>query len=863
MKKLTLLLLLLLIPIVLAQTVTLVVPINNTFAVNNTINFSSTYTSSLFITENIISYYKLDETSGVILDSVNGIHNGSVVEPVGYALARGFPGILDNSINVSATESGLAGAHVNFTTPQTACMDFNCTISAWVNFTTRGNRYIYYQGSADIDNANHSSILVSSGKVVFQFENATGTNHVLNSANNQNNSQWQHVVAVMNTTDMLLYVNGTLDSFQGLNSTAINIQDFRNLIGGGASNTGGVTDIIQGGIDELGIWNSSLTSAEILTLFNSGNAEPFTSSISTLSNLTLNIFNTDGSLFLANFTELTGRTNQTSWISSFVGLIPRGYLWNAEACLNNASCVVSQNNFSFIQGLSDQIQNLTPIVYETELSPFNVSFNTTGTPSGFLWWNGTRMAGTATQITGNLWRLTADFQLGTSPTEPIGTKNVFWEIITGLVRNNQTVLTQTFSPSNFTICGTATQNVPYINLTYYNETTAQENVGAEVTSSTWTYYRNVITTNKTLSFSDSSMQLNHTFCFSPSNKPITVDLQYSFKNDYSQQRIFGLSATTLTNVTSNNKLFLLPDSQGLFSKFQAITRTGAPVSDVKATITRTLGGGTITVTTAFTDDSGFVNFFLDPDITYTATFQKAGFAINTFTFVPTTELRSVLMGGGADVISNGTQIASNTTYIIAPTESHLQNNTDILFQFNVTSTQPITRIFMNITNGTHQFGTATFSGISNISTIVNTGTNKTIVGYFTIETSGEAFTVTRVWSVGPDFIGRYSIFRQFEFFNDYEFNDFIRILIVLASITGVLIFLSTKELLDSSESKIITALLLIWGFSIVGWLNTGIVANEALQFSKLAVFGNQYGIAMLTTGVAVFFVFRRVFIRRI
>ena len=291
---------------------------------------------------------------------------------------------------------------------------------------------------------------------------------------------------------------------------------------------------------------------------------------------------------------------------------------------------------------------------------------------------------------------------------------------------------------------------------------------------------------------------------------------------------------------------------------------GNIVQDVLATVTRDIGGVSTAITTDSTDSSGLVTLFLNPDFNYDYVFSKTGFVDNPFTLRPSsTDIYNVVMAT-ADAGINGTELGLNTTYLITPTNSTLNNNTLYTFGFNVSSAQPITSISMNITANGTQLDAATLSSAGFISVDINTDNQTRIIGYYTIESDDEIFTFTKIWTVGEEFIGDYSIFRQFKLFNDYGFSDLIRILLIIATITGIMIFLSAGELIETSESKILVSILMLWAFSIVGWLDTGLVTTSAApNADAISKFGSQYGIAMVSSAVASFFILRRVFIRRI
>ncbi|KKK57943.1 hypothetical protein LCGC14_3049400, partial [marine sediment metagenome] len=354
------------------------------------------------------------------------------------------------------------------------------------------------------------------------------------------------------------------------------------------------------------------------------------------------------------------------------------------------------------------------------------------------------------------------------------------------------------------------------------ETTGEEDITAFI-GSTWVYYIGSGGVNKTLNYANVTENHHWTFCFEPGNHTISSTLSLSYNNAQSQQRVFIPTLLTLSNITTTQKLFLLPTALGLFTQFKTEDTIGNTLTLVKAVITRVLGGNTITITSSFTDGSGLVVFFLNPDITYSGSFSKTGFVTNNFVFVPITDIRVVVLGITGAVIG-GTDISQNMSYQTFPLNSSLQNNTDFLFGFDVNASETLTLISMNITspNGT-QLGFQSNAGAGFISETINTKNFTIINGAFVIQTSNETIKFVRIWIVGNDFIGDYSLFRQLGLFLDYEFKDFTRLLIVIAVIFGLMIFLTAGQITDTSESQIAVLIILVWIFSVVGWLQNPIV----------------------------------------
>lgn len=501
--------------------------------------------------------------------------------------------------------------------------------------------------------------------------------------------------------------------------------------------------------------------------------------------------------------------------------------------------------------------------FETAREPFLINVTTNGSTisAGTLVFNSVGTTGsTITNTAGNNFTIVRFISIPVG----IGTLNHFFNL-TAAGRVVSTITnTQLINATNFTLCGVAPQNIEYINISFRNETLAEENITATI-DSTWTFSLSALSgVNKTLIFTNASENPSYTFCSTPGDRNLNIDMTMNYNNDISQQRSFALTRQ-LSSVVTNQLLYLLPTTLGLFSQFVTVDTLGRVIPSVKAGVTRILGGNTITIGSGFTDGSGFISFFTNPDALYTGTFEKTGFTTEIFTFTPITDLRTVTMAASSLTVTNGTTITLNTTYIITPTNTTLLNNTNVTFGFNVTSEQDIIFISLNITNSTgHQLGFVSSTGAGFISTIVNTSENTKLFGTFILNTTTESLIIQKVWIVGNFFTGDYSIFRQLTLYNTYGFKDFFRLAMVLFVIFGTLIFMTRKEITDTAESKIMIVTLLIWAFSIVGWLDSGFIVNNASSsISPITQSANQYGVAILITmGGAIFFLGRRIFIRR-
>lgn len=561
---------------------------------------------------------------------------------------------------------------------------------------------------------------------------------------------------------------------------------------------------------------------------------------------------------------------------------------NLDTCLldyNGANttlnCTANTTSFLYINGVNNLSifandtfgnSNTTTTTWSYNITQINESFNTpvfttstqtfivnitinenfTGAPtSPSLIYNGTtNTGGTVTSTGGDNYTLSQTIDI---PNIVNGTSDWLFSFTLNSSLFNSSTLQQTVIRLDLINCNANS----FINFTFTNETLAEEDVTATFDSN-WNYFIGSGTISRTLSFTNATENPFYGFCLNAVNDTLFTQVNVSYTNSISQQRQFRPTLLTLTNVTTNQVLFLLPTTDGLFNTFRTEDTLGNTIVGARGTITRTLGGSPITVAIDVTDGSGLVVFFLDPDITYTATFSASGFADNVFTFVPTTDLRTVIMGSVA-AVTGGSNISLGLSYNILPTNATLNNGTSVTFQFNVSSFETITFMGFNISNGTTTLLLVNQTNNGTISGVLNTGTNSSFIGVFTITTINETLIITRTWIIEQGFIGDYSIFRQFTLFNEYGFRDFIRLLIVIATLVIVMIFMS-REIGIDEEVKMVVVILMVWAFSIVGWLDTGVaISSSSSSINSLSQFSNQYGIAIVSTVAASYFILRRAF----
>ncbi|KKN65809.1 hypothetical protein LCGC14_0477450 [marine sediment metagenome] len=811
------------------------------------------WTESMIV--DVIAHYDMNETSGTNTDNVfdhtnNGTSNN--MSFIAWFIENGYD---FNGIDTDITFN-------RWIQDET----FNWTYNFWINVSdTSGDQRFFTPRNDTLMIARYGT---------------TGEGCVVANYCILFDGTWREtglVVGVGDTTMVTLSHNGTGLRF-GLNGTYLSYFEGTPVAPSGintfGAGSGGVNFADMQG-DEFTVLNRSVSDTELLNdWYNGGEGRVFRDVFTPIITLnspvdnfsTLNqtiIFNgtvdspTNVTLFIdgtLNETNSSG-INDTNYL--FTKTISDGnHNWTYESC-NSFGCSIATTRTFTISRFLENSQTFNPFTFETKSEEFiiNITTDPSSTPSSAnLIYNGTdKGSATVTSLGNN------NFNISQTIDIPTGDGNNSWlfNLTIDSVIESSSSQQQSVGLINLTFCQAAPQNIPYLNFTFTNETTNQEDVTAFIDSS-WTYFLGGGSVTKDLSYANATEAFNYDFCFNPPNQTLTTSVNISYNNPESQQRISNLVFSTLTNLTTQQQLFLLPTNLGLFTQFFTQDTIGNTLVGVLATITRTLVGSPITITSDTTDGSGLVVFFLNPDVTYTATFSKTGFLDNVFSFIPITDLRTVTMGSTTITIVNGSTISLGTSYEIQPSNESLNNNTIVTFSFNVTSGETITLISMNITNSTTQRLFVSNAGQGFISGTVNTDNNTRLFGEFIIQTDNETLTIKRVWFIGSEFIGDYSLFRQLTLFNDYGFDEFIKFLIVLATIVGLLIFMSGDNQIED-EIKMAVITLAVWGFSIVRWLDTGIVVGSSTaNINALTQFSNQYGIAILTTAGATYFILRRI-----
>ncbi|KKL49995.1 hypothetical protein LCGC14_2309930, partial [marine sediment metagenome] len=494
------------------------------------------WTSNLNV--DIVSFYKLNETSGSAIDSL-GLMNSTTVQS---GVVQGVEGLINNSYNFTSVSS-----RVDFNSNQQQT-NSNQTYSIWFNpGNTAPNTAIFVRGDAGEDN--YDAIAYDDGFIRFFIGPQSGSSSRWNATSTKDvmlpNGTWYNIVvntsgsATASSTN--IFINGVLQttSFTTAGSNRSRPSDSVSLfLGGGIPETGNI-NVTNGRIDEVGIWNRSLTTDEINNLYNGGSGISFTdifninvtldspindsdfltnsinfsatlndseNPLNILVNSTLEVWHNNGTRFSIDTINITGNFN----VSNFSKTIPIGddYLWNVIATDNNSRTGTAENNFTFSikEFFIETSITFNASTFETASETFTSNITTNGTApvSASLIYNGTEFTGaTITNPAGDNFSIsrTIDIPLINGDNTPFHFN--FSIEGTELATDDSD---QSVNLTTFEFCETG-QQPAYINFTFTNETVAEEAITAEIDTN-WNFWLGSGTVVDSLTFSNTTENPN-------------------------------------------------------------------------------------------------------------------------------------------------------------------------------------------------------------------------------------------------------------------------------------------------------------------------------------------------------------------
>jgi len=456
-----------------------------------------------------------------------------------------------------------------------------------------------------------------------------------------NDGQWHNIIVIRNMgTNIKMYIDGVENDTCAVGEAAYNIAETLEI---GRYISGG--EYWNGTMDEIGIWNRTLSSSEVSELYNSGNGLPYLLSAPeikvTLTSPSDNFISSDiGINFTANYSitslynltnatyyiwdetgifnnsvvvEITGRENSTTeYIDSFT---LGDYEWNVYACYENdtfSNCTFADSNYSFFIGASIINNSYNNITYETSSETFSTIINLiSGTTiyDAQLYYNETLYEGTFTDLGNGSYNLSSTFDIPLVSSSP-EKREWYWKLIykkndETFVYQNLTSNYQNVSEINLFTSGCSEGINSTLNFSAYDEENSSI-ISNFVFTGSFEYWLGSGTKRKNISISNLNVANEMMLCIYPNNLTYHSDAIIQYEKSNYIKRNYYLVNSSLTNTTNHIGLYLLNSSMSTSFIINVIDNVQFPITGAYVYIQRYYPGTglTHTVEMSKTDDSG-------------------------------------------------------------------------------------------------------------------------------------------------------------------------------------------------------------------------------------------------------------------
>jgi hypothetical protein len=294
------------------------------------------------LTDNLVAYWTLDESSGNADDSV-GTNDLTNYNTTAYATGK-----INNGLDLESSSS-------NYMLSPAFSGGTSWTYSFWFKPESLIDQVIV--GQDDVDANRIFSHIFGDTNVTFYGWKSDGTiKHTASTAHGMATGSWYHWVCVWDSAgNMQAYKNGS--PFASGVATTGNAKATSEELCIGRQNSSSPTYYSDGVVDEVGVWSRALTASEVTALYNDGDGlqYPFSSIDYTLTAET-------GTLTLTGYDATLGKS--MSLLAETGNFILRGY----DAILTILRCTGWQKQTKNTTTWTDQTKNSTTWTDQTKNS---------------------------------------------------------------------------------------------------------------------------------------------------------------------------------------------------------------------------------------------------------------------------------------------------------------------------------------------------------------------------------------------------------------------------------------------------------------------------------------------------------------
>jgi hypothetical protein len=396
----------------------------------------------------------------------------------------------------------------------------------------------------------------------------------------------------------------------------------------------------------------------------------------------------------------------------------------------------------------------------------------------------------------------------------------FWTL--NINNINRTLQAQNQTVENFDMDNCTLYSTRAINFTFFNE----ENNSKINADATGTFNFNAGTGTSNTFLLDVLDVSNFSICITPSNAQFTGYYEIIYSKIGFQERRNVEANAIYDNITQDQSLFLLENTEGIFARFRIINIFQQAQENVTVEVQKNIGGSLQTVEVQVTDASGLATIFINPNDDYTYTFSKSGFVTQTQTLrITSSDLITVTLESEEE--AEPLPPSTGISYKFAPSSGVLNNNTIYNFNFSLSSSNfAITdcELFIKNESTTITQATGTFNDFFCNATIAfNTNNYTTLISEARYElNNSNNIIVTTTYSIRETNQGEFSLqtfIDDLKNFSEAGFNDFTRMFIALIVIFAITSWTASKlSAFRDPEALIILVWGLVFFFSYIGWL---------------------------------------------
>lgn len=307
----------------------------------------------------------------------------------------------------------------------------------------------------------------------------------------------------------------------------------------------------------------------------------------------------------------------------------------ANDSFNNIGSETQSWNYKVFE--NSRTVNSSSFETKTENFAINVTANTSLTAVQ-LEYNGTLYSATKS---GSVWSKSFDI-----PLNQIGNNSVRWKFTYGGDAFYSDYSYQNVTSLVWTLCN-ASYTDNFLNISFKDESTLL-GINATIQSSTWDYYLGDGLIYKTYTYSTADNYSTYEFCSNVGNETIKVNPYVNYVGDGYPNRAWQPSTQEYIQNVTDQILYLLGSTDGIYVTFITTTSTSNPISGTSIEISRSIGGEDIVIAQGTTDAAGSFTAWLNPNYQHTVTATKVGYTTNTQSIIPTQTTYTIIMSTGLD-----------------------------------------------------------------------------------------------------------------------------------------------------------------------------------------------------------------------